>query len=148
MDDIDKKIIRILQTNARTPFNHISQETNVSRDTINNRFNSLCKNEIIRGTTILLNPKKTIEGTFAFIGIKTKMSDIETILAQIKRMAGICSISKAIGEYQIEGILLGKSMEEMSQTKEIIENIPEVIDVIVEMFVDTPLLCPQNFEFD
>jgi len=148
MDEIDKKIIRILQKDARTPFIHIAHHINVSRDTINNRFNELNKNNIIRGTTILINPKKTIEGTLAFIGIKTKVPDIESILEQIKKMPGICSISRAIGDYNIEGILLGKSMEEMSQTKEIIENIPAVIDVIVEVFVDTPLLCPQNFEFE
>jgi Lrp/AsnC family transcriptional regulator for asnA, asnC and gidA len=148
MDEIDKKIIRILQKDARTPFNHIAQEVNVTRDTINNRFNELNKNTTIRGTTILIDPKKTMEGTFAFIGIKTKMPDTDIILEQIKKMPGICSISSAIGDYTIEGLLLGKSMDEMSQTKEIIENIPEVIDVVVEVFVDTPLLCPQNFEFE
>jgi hypothetical protein len=36
----------------------------------------------------------------------------------------------------------------MSLNKENIENIPNVIDVVVEVFVDTPLLCAQNFELD
>jgi Lrp/AsnC family transcriptional regulator for asnA, asnC and gidA len=148
MDEIDKKILRILQKDARTPFKIIAEEANVSRDTINNRFNEMLKNNLIIGTTIIIDPKKTKEGTFAFIGIKTKIANTDIILEKIKKMSGICSISRAIGDYNIEGILLGKSMEEMSQTKEIIENIPEVIDIIVEVFVDTPLLCPQNFEFD
>jgi len=148
MDEIDKKIIRILQKDARTPFKHIAEKSSVSRDTINNRFKMMLKNDIISKTTIILDSKKSGDGIFAFIGITTKMSDSDVILEKIKEMPGMCSISRAMGKYSIEGIFLGKSMEEMSQAKENIENIPDVIDVVVEIFVDTPLLCAQNFEFD
>jgi len=148
MDEIDKKIIRILQKDARIPFKHIAKKSSVSRDTINNRFKMMLKNDMISKTTLILDSKKAGDGIFAFIGITTKMSDSDVILEKIKEMPGICSISRAIGEYNIEGIFLGKSMEEMSQAKEQIENVPDVIDVVVEVFVDTPLLCPQNFEFD
>ncbi len=148
MDEIDKKIIRILQNDARTPFKHIAEETNVSRDTINNRFERMIQDKIISGTTIILDSKKSEDGLFAFIGVKTKMSDSDVVLEKIKEIPGICSISRAIGEYNIEGIFLGKSMEEMIQIKEQIKNISNILDVVVEVFVDSPLLCPKNFEFD
>jgi hypothetical protein len=63
-------------------------------------------------------------------------------------MPGMFIISRAMDKYSIEGIFLGKTIEEMSQAKENIENIPDVIDVSIEVFVDTPLLCAQNFELD
>jgi DNA-binding Lrp family transcriptional regulator len=148
MDEIDNKIIRILQKDARTPFKHIAKENGVSRDTINNRFNRMLKNNMLLGTTIILDPKKSGEGTFAFMGVKTKMSNSNIIVEKIKEISGLCAVSIAIGEYDIEGIILGKSMEEMIQAKERIENIPDVIDVAIEVFVDTPLLCLENFEFD
>lgn len=148
MDEIDKKIIRILQKDARIPFKHIAEEFSVSRDTINNRYKMMLKNDIISKTTLILDSKKSGAGIFAFIGVITKMSDPNAILEKIKEMPGICNISRAIGKYNIEGIFLGKSMEEMSQAKEHIASIPDVIDVTVEVFVDSPLLCPQNFEFE
>ena len=148
MDEIDKKIIRFLQKDARIPFKQIAEKLSMSRDTINNRFEKMKQDEIISGTILILDSKKAGDGIFAFIGIITKMSDSDVILERIKEMPGVCSVSRAIGDYNIEGIFLSKSMEEMSQFKESIANIPDVIDVVVEVFVDTPLLCPQNFEFD
>lgn len=148
MDEIDMNIIRALQKDARTPFKHIAKEFCISRDTINNRYNLMVKNEIIVRTMILLNSKKLVGGMFAFIGIKTKMSDSEEIVKKLKDLAGICCISRAIGEYNIEGIFLGHSMDEISRAKEVIATIPDVIDVVVDVFVDSPLLCPQNFEID
>ncbi len=148
MDDIDKKIIRTLQKDARTPMKHIAKECHVSRDTINNRYNSMVKDEVILGTTILLDSKKLVGGMFAFIGVKSNMSASEAIMKKIGDMMGICCISRAIGMYNIEGIFLGHSMQEISHAKEVIATIPDVIEVVVDVFVDSPLLCPQNFEMD
>jgi hypothetical protein len=66
----------------------------------------------------------------------------------IKKMQGLCVVTKSIGQYDIEAIFLLKDIEQIGITKEKIEDFPQVEVANVGIFVDRPLLCPKNFEFD
>ena len=56
-DETDIRIIRNLQRDARTNFADIAKECSVSVDTIIKRFQRLRRNGVVRGTTILLDPR-------------------------------------------------------------------------------------------
>ena len=55
LDDIDKEIIRILQSNARTSYREIQNQLKISIGTIHNRISKLKDNQIIEGYTLKLN---------------------------------------------------------------------------------------------
>ena len=148
IDQIDVKILRMLQNDARTSFKEIAKECNVTLDTIKNRFNTQKKNGIIRGTTIVLDPKKMEKGNLVIIGIQVIQQFSESVLNMIKKMQGVCVVTKSIGQYDIEAIFLLKDIEQIGITKEKIEDFPQVKVVNVGIFVDRPLLCPKNFEFE
>ena len=148
VDEIDEKILRTLQNDARTSFKEIAEQCNVSTDTIKNRFTMLKKNGIIRGTTIIIDPKKTEQGNLVLMGIKIVHPYSNSILNMIKKIPGICVATRAIGEYDLEAILLLKDIEQIGYTKEMIEDFPQVKNVDVGILVDKPLLCPKNFEFE
>ncbi|MGB8781198.1 MAG: winged helix-turn-helix transcriptional regulator, partial [Candidatus Bathyarchaeia archaeon] len=57
IDEIDVNVIRALQEDARTNFADIAKGCKVSVDTISKRFGRLRRAGVVRGTTILLNPK-------------------------------------------------------------------------------------------
>ncbi|MCK5261758.1 MAG: Lrp/AsnC family transcriptional regulator [Thermoplasmatales archaeon] len=148
MDQIDVKILRMLQQDARTPFKVIAEQCNVSTDTIKNRFNSLKKKGIIRHSTIVIDPKKIGLGNIVLFGIRAVERYSDSVINMIKKIPGICVVTRAIGEYDIEAILILKDIEHIGTTKEIIEDDPQVKSVNVDIFVDKPLLCPKNFEFE
>jgi len=148
IDNINAKLLRMLQSDARTSFKDIAKECNVSLDTIKNRFNILKKNGVIRGTTIVVDPKKMEQGFLVIIGIQVVQQFSESVLNMIKKMQGLCVVTKSIGQYDIEAIFLLKDIEQIGITKEIIEEFPQVEVANVGIFVDRPLLCPKNFEFD
>ncbi len=58
MDSIDLHIIETLSKDARISFRRISKALNVSTDTIIDRYNALQEKGVIRGSTIVLNPKE------------------------------------------------------------------------------------------
>lgn len=148
IDEIDKNVIRMLQNDARTPFKEIADKCNVSTDTIKNRFNMLKKNGIIKGTTILIDPKKSEEGNLVMMGIKIVQPFSDSIINMIKKIPGACVVTRTIGEYDIETIFLLKDIEQIGSAKETIEDFPQVRNVNIGILVDKPLLCPKNFEFD
>lgn len=148
IDEIDKNILRMLQNDARTSFKEIADKCNMSTDTIKNRFNMLKKNGIIKGTTIVIDPKKSGEGNIVMMGIKIVQPYSDSIINMINKIPGACVVTRAIGGYDIEAIFLLKDIEQIGSTKEAIEDFPQVRTVNIGILVDKPLLCPKNFEFE
>jgi len=148
LDEIDIKILRTLQKNIRTPFKEIANQCNISTDTIKNRYNKLIENDVIRGSTIVVDPKKMGQGNLVIIGINVVQKFSESVLNMIKKMKGLCVVTKSIGQYDIEAIFLLENIEQIGVTKDKIEDFPQVKSANVGIFVDKPLLCPKNFEFE
>lgn len=148
LDEIDIRILRTLQKDVRTHFKEIADQCNISTDTIKNRYNKMIENEVIRGSTIVVDPKKMGQGILVIIGIKVVQQFSESVLNIIKKMKGSCVVTKSIGQYDIEAIFLLEDIEQIGVTKDKIEDFPQVKSANVGIFVDKPLLCPKNFEFE
>jgi len=148
LDEIDIKILRSLQKDIRIPFKEIANQCNISTDTIKNRYNKLIENEVIRGSTIVIDPKKMGQGNLVIIGIKVVQKFSDSVLNMIKKIEGLCVVTKSIGQYDIEAIFLLEDIEQIGITKDKIEDFPQVKSADVGIFVDKPLLCPKNFEFE
>ena len=58
MDEIDLFIIKRMTEDARVSFRKIAKEIGVSPDTIISRYKKLQENGVIRGSTVILDPKK------------------------------------------------------------------------------------------
>ena len=58
LDTKDKKILEILQKNARTPLSQIARKTGIPRDSITYRLKRLEKLKVIRFHHTLINPAK------------------------------------------------------------------------------------------
>lgn len=147
LDEIDITILRILQKDIRTSFKEIANQCNISTDTIKNRYNKLIENEVIRGSTIVIDPKKIGQGNLVIVGVIVVQKFSESVLNMIKKMKGLCVVTKSIGQYDIEAIFLLEDIEQIGITKDKIEDFPQVKSADVGIFVDKPLLCPKNFEF-
>ena len=148
LDEIDITILRTLQKDIRTPFKEIANQCNISTDTVKNRYNKLIENKVIKGSTIVVDPKKMGKGNLVIIGIKVVQKFSDSVLNMIKKMTGLCVVTKSIGQYDIEAIFLLEDIEQIGITKDKIEDFPQVKSADVGIFVDKPLLCPKNFEFE
>ena len=58
MDEIDKRILRVLEADARTSLRKIAEEVGVALGTVSNRVRRMESLGIIRGYTVLLDPDK------------------------------------------------------------------------------------------
>ncbi len=69
MDSVDRKIIKILIQNARTPFSEIARHCNISSAAITQRIHKLEELGIIQGSRILIDPRMLDFDVCAFVGI-------------------------------------------------------------------------------
>ena len=147
IDDIDLKLIRTLQKDARAKFSDIAKECKVSADTISKRFKKMKKAGIIRGTTILLNPKSFGYECVGSLGVDVSYPYLRTVVESIQKIPEIVICNISMGKHDIFCIAVLKNVGRLSQVKDLIKGHPAVREVTTSIWVDEILLCPENFEF-
>ena len=147
IDEIDLNIIRALQKNARTSFASIAADCGVSTDTISKRFRKMKKAGVIRGTTILLNPKSFGNECVGSLGIDVSYPYLRDVVESVRRVPEIVFCTTSMGKHDIFCIAILKNVGRLSQVKDLIKGHPAVREVTTSIWVDEILLCPENFEF-
>ena len=69
IDGIDKKILRALMEDARTPVLEIARQVGISGAAIHQRLRKLEKSKLIAGSKFVINPQVLGYTTMAFVGI-------------------------------------------------------------------------------
>ncbi|ULL18381.1 Lrp/AsnC family transcriptional regulator [Paenibacillus sp. H1-7] len=95
IDDIDNKIMRLLQQNARMTISQISKEVSMSQPSVKERIIKLEEKGIISGYTAVFHLPDLNRGTTAFILVKTE---------HCQEMVDFCRSSKEVTDlFRISG---------------------------------------------
>ena len=102
IDQLDKKIISMLQANARIPFLEVARECGVSGAAIHQRVQRLTKMGVIKGAEYMIDPKKTGYHTCAFMGIfLEKACMFNEVVEQLRKIPEITECHYTTGSYSI-----------------------------------------------
>lgn len=102
IDDLDRKILGILQEDARTPYLEIARQCKVSGAAIHQRIKSLQRRGLIRGAVLILDPKKLGYRTCAYIGIYLEEAKLyEPVVNRLKEIPEITQCHYTTGMYSI-----------------------------------------------
>lgn len=71
IDDVDRKILRVLQENARTPNSEIAEKIGMAPSATYERVRKLERKGIIKGYEVRLDAEKLGAGLIAFIAVRT-----------------------------------------------------------------------------
>ncbi|BFH73552.1 Lrp/AsnC family transcriptional regulator [Sulfurisphaera javensis] len=134
LDDIDKKILKILQEDARTPFSKIAKMLNLSESTIHIRIKRLKENGVIKGFYVDVDPEKIGYNVIAFVLIKADPKKYEQILKKIYEFKEVYEIFDVTGEYYALLKVRVKSREELATILDKIGNMEGVTSTYT-MFV-------------
>lgn len=156
MDETDEIIIKMLTEDARTSFREIARELGVSPDTVISRYKSLQDEGVIRGSTVVLDPKKIgYKGMAAFmidtsptnvIANESSAPDDSTyILETLIKMPDIILATKTVGDHDMLAIAVIKDVEHLIHTGGNIAKISGVKDLQVSFWVEKAELHPKYF---
>jgi len=147
IDEIDVKLIRALQRDARTNFADIAKDCDVSTDTISKRFKRMKRTGVARGTTVLLNPKSFGYDCVASFGIRVDYPHFGEVVDFVGKIPDVVFCTPSMGRHNIFAIAVLKNVGRLGQVKESIQGHPMVSEVTASIWIDEILLCPENFEF-
>ena len=101
MDDIDRKIIQLLQEDARKSFNKIADSLGIAVGTAYNRVKNLEDNGILKGYTIMLDSAKLGYGLTALILIEAEGRYLPEVEKELAKLTEIMCIYDITGDYDI-----------------------------------------------
>ena len=99
IDEIDKKIIRLLQINPRISYSEIAKEIGFSRNAIKYRLKCLREEGYLLGFKAVLNPRKFGKKITAVISLKTELSDINHIKKHLLELPELLMVFQVSGRY-------------------------------------------------
>jgi len=99
IDELDRKILSMIQYNARASFADIAKKLGVSEGTIHIRVKKLQKNGVIKGFYTILSPDKLDKGLLAFIAIRVSSPDYRNVVSELARIPDIHEIHEVTGEF-------------------------------------------------
>ncbi|GAA4804473.1 Lrp/AsnC family transcriptional regulator [Litoribaculum gwangyangense] len=102
IDGIDKKILRALMLDARTPILEIARNVGISGAAIHQRLRKLEKSKLISGSKFIINPKILGYSTLAFVGIYLdKAANTDEVIRALKRIPEIVECHFTTGSFGI-----------------------------------------------
>jgi len=114
IDAIDKKILRALMEDARTPVLEIARSVGVSGAAIHQRLRKLEKAKLIAGSKFIINPKVLGYTTMAFVGIfLDKAMNNPDAVKQLKKIPEVLECHYTTGNWSILIKILCKDNEHL-----------------------------------
>ena len=114
IDGIDKKILRALMSDARTPILEIARSVGVSGAAIHQRLRKLEKSGLLAGSKFVINARILGYTTMAFVGIfLDKAASNPEAVKQLKRIPEVLECHYTTGDWSILIKVLCKNNEHL-----------------------------------
>ncbi|HRR63132.1 MAG TPA: AsnC family transcriptional regulator [Paludibacteraceae bacterium] len=116
IDELDRKILRIITQNARLPFRDVAAECGVSRAAVHQRVQRLIDMKIITGSGYLVDPKKLGYQMCVYIGITLERGSMyKKVIQELEKIPEIVESHYTLGPYTILIKLYAKNDEHLME---------------------------------
>lgn len=141
MDAIDKKLIRLLQQDGRRTHAALAKAVGLSRPSVIERLRKLEKAGIIRGYTVVLNPKALGKEVTAFVAARFRGGTISSeewkSLMTLRDDPDILECHKVAGEESIFMKIVTTSIETLEDVLTRIRNFDIISSTITSIVLST-----------
>ncbi|KZK81745.1 Leucine-responsive regulatory protein [Pseudovibrio sp. W64] len=125
-DELDRKLIAILQGNAREPVSSIARRLDVARSTVQERIARLERKGIIIGYTAILGDQEDQKRVQALVMLSVAQQRSRELIAQLESYPEIRSCLTISGEFDLCLIVEPDRLEELDAVLDEIAAIPGV----------------------
>ena len=102
LDQLDKKILRLIAEDARIPFLEVARECNVSGAAIHQRIQKLTNLGVLKGSQFIIDPEKIGYETCAYVGLYLKNpEDFDNVVDALKTIPEVVECHYTTGEYDL-----------------------------------------------
>ncbi len=136
MDNIDKKILELLQKNGRITVKEITQTISLTAPAVSERIRRLEKEGIIQGYTAVLNPKKLGRTVHAIINVSIQPQEAENLLKIAREEPLVVECNHVTGEYSY---MVKVDAYEISDLERLIMTFQKIGETSTQVILSTPI---------
>jgi len=129
LDELDKKILTLLQEDGRMSFAEMSRRLNTNENTIRFRFSRLLSRGIIRKIVALIDPRAVGIMQSAALMLKISPDKMEEVLQKLANMREIPNIYQLSGDYDAIVVVMARNMDELYEIVNRIKKLNGVTEV-------------------
>lgn len=137
MDDLDRRLIALLRTDARMPVATLAAKLGVSRGTVSNRLRKLEDEQVIVGYGVRLRPDAQPEQIRAWMGVLVEGNQTRAVVASLLGEPGVESLHDTNGRWDLLAELRAGSMAELSRVLERIRLIKGIANTETSILLST-----------
>ncbi|MFX1345613.1 MAG: Lrp/AsnC family transcriptional regulator [Promethearchaeota archaeon] len=108
MDDIDKKILNILQNNFHISYKDLGKKVNMAASSVHNRVQKMIDDGIIKKEDTIINPMKAGYDTIAILGLSVDPLKMDEVAKKIATFNEVQLIATTTGDHDIVVRLIAK----------------------------------------
>jgi DNA-binding Lrp family transcriptional regulator len=98
MDSVDRKILRLLEKDARhTSLRKIAREVGLSTSGVRRRIQQLQNANIIKKYSVIIDPKKCGYNVLAFVTIGGEPRGLDELITVLERRHEVCELHRTSG---------------------------------------------------
>ena len=133
LDDLDKRVLKMLQSNCRVSFADLSRELDVAEATVRFRVNRLVSNGVITRFAALLDPAKVGMKVSGAILLKIDPAYLEEACRQLVSFSETQYLFQSTGEYDVVSVIVARDMDHLNNLVKNTKLIPGVKDARVSV---------------
>lgn len=142
LDQLDLRIIRSLNYNARKPFKTIAEELNVSDVTVRKRIKRMQEDGVIKQFVVLLDYRFMGKIVKAFIGLKIGPSKIQSIVEQLECLSDVHVLYRTTGTSDLFIEVIFSDLGELNSFLENELSIEGILETDVNIVIGPYKRCP------
>ncbi len=129
LDELDRKIVRLLIQNARMSYSEIGEQVGISRVAVKMRVQALEKKGIIEEYTAIINPQKINGAISCYFEIETMPDTLSEVTELLRQSDIITQIYRVTGKCKLHVHAVAASGEEMEALMaDTVDKLPGVLE--------------------
>ena len=148
LDETDRRILSVLQRDARTSMRKISKEVGVSLGTVSNRVRKLEGTGVIRGYAVLLDPEKIGWDLNVVIGLriqKGRLIEIQEKIAKDPRVYGVYDVTGDFDSMVVARARDRSDLDELSKNVMSVDGVERsVTHLVLNTVKESPTTLPEE----
>jgi Lrp/AsnC family transcriptional regulator for asnA, asnC and gidA len=102
IDALDRKILKLIQDDARIPFLEVARACNVSGAAIHQRIQKLTQMGILKGSEFIIDPEKIGYETCAYVGLYLKNPEkFDDVVEKLRQIPEVTECHYTTGGYDM-----------------------------------------------
>lgn len=146
IDELDRRIIRVLQQDVRASYKSIATSLGVSHNTVRARMDRMTEAGVIR-FAVVTSPHKVGFETTAFIGVRVDPQHIEAVGKAMAARREISYLGHTIGNQDVMALAHFENNQQLFKfTNQVVAAMPGVISIDVSIICETLRGLPDRYE--